>query len=209
MVDKMSIDRNAASASRIKEAAKQLFLDKGYDGTTMQAIADAAKVNKMLLHYYFQNKDNLFLLIFDEELSELTDFLATVWQMDDCTLLEQLDNWIDSLAAFVARNPQLPLFLITEMTRNPDLINKLFTDFRMPPQILGPRDIESEPMSDMPVRVQLVGTVYSLLFFPALSAPLSKRLLDVDSSILEKLKASHVRLAKDLARRMLNGSTFP
>ena len=59
---------NDSTALRIKESAKTTFLEKGYDGTTMQAIADGARVNKALVHYYFRSKDRLFLQIIKEEL---------------------------------------------------------------------------------------------------------------------------------------------
>jgi TetR/AcrR family transcriptional regulator len=129
-------NRDESRASRIKEAAKKLFIDKGYDGTTMQAIADSSAVNKALLHYYFQSKDKLFLLIFREELAELSDFLATIWQESGKSLRERLEDWIDSQTAFLARVPRLPLFIITEMTRNPELIKELLAEFLPPPHLL-------------------------------------------------------------------------
>jgi len=43
---------------KILEAAKAVFIEKGKDGTTMQAIADKAEINKALLHYYFRIKIN-------------------------------------------------------------------------------------------------------------------------------------------------------
>ncbi|MFW7380620.1 MAG: TetR/AcrR family transcriptional regulator [Oligoflexus sp.] len=45
---------------RILKVARQNFIAKGLKGARMQEIADQAKVNKAMLHYYFQNKDNLY-----------------------------------------------------------------------------------------------------------------------------------------------------
>ena len=59
------------TARRIKEAARDVFLAKGYDGATMKAIADRSQVNKALLHYYYRGKNNLFLLVFEEEFKRL------------------------------------------------------------------------------------------------------------------------------------------
>lgn len=44
---------------RILEAAKQLFLEKGFDGASMSAIAKSAGVNKALLFHHFGDKANL------------------------------------------------------------------------------------------------------------------------------------------------------
>ena len=51
---------NASAEDRIKEAAKKVFVQKGYAGARMQDIANEAKINKALLHYYFRSKDQLF-----------------------------------------------------------------------------------------------------------------------------------------------------
>ena len=50
----------------ILDAAKKVFLDKGFDGARMQQIADEARINKALLHYYFRSKDKLFDAIFED-----------------------------------------------------------------------------------------------------------------------------------------------
>ena len=36
----------------ILEAAEKVFIEKGFDGARMQEIANKAKINKALLHYY-------------------------------------------------------------------------------------------------------------------------------------------------------------
>lgn len=48
--------------------------------------------------------------------------------------------------------------------------------------------------------------VFSLLFFPAVAAPMIQHLLGVDSPILGELMASQARLAKDLVRRRLDSA---
>jgi TetR/AcrR family transcriptional regulator len=198
-------------AARIREAAKQLFLDKGYDGTTMQAIADAAEVNKALLHYYFESKDKLFLLIFREELAELSDSLASIWREGEKPLLERLEDWVDSQTAFLARAPHLPLFIISEMSRNPELIKALLDEFLPPANLLRSfgGSAASPAESGLPILVELVGTLYSLIFFPAVAAPMIRHLLGVESPILDELMASQARLAKEIVRRRLGGPPSP
>lgn len=49
---------------RIFEAALQAFARKGKDGARMQEIADAAQINKAMLHYYFRSKDKLYAAVF-------------------------------------------------------------------------------------------------------------------------------------------------
>jgi len=57
----------------ILQAALQVFIEKGRDGARMQEIADNAGVNKMFLHYYFRNKDTLFLEVVKKIVTDLYD----------------------------------------------------------------------------------------------------------------------------------------
>lgn len=198
------------TARRIKEAAKRLFMEKGYDGTTMQAIADASKVNKALLHYYFEGKDRLFLLIFREELSELSASMASLWENEQEPSPERLEAWIDSLIAFRERSPGLALFIIAEMTRNPELIKELLTEFLPTALLHQVSGTESQPAAgELPIMVELVGMVYSLIFFPALAAPMIQHLLGVETPLIDKLMASQARLAKELVRRRMDRGQSP
>ena len=45
---------------RIREAARELFIAKGFDDATTREIAQTAGVNLALIHYYFGNKRALF-----------------------------------------------------------------------------------------------------------------------------------------------------
>jgi AcrR family transcriptional regulator len=45
---------------RILKAATEEFIERGFDGARTQAIADRAKVNKAMLHYYYASKENMY-----------------------------------------------------------------------------------------------------------------------------------------------------
>jgi AcrR family transcriptional regulator len=51
---------NADTRSEIVEAAKAVFAEKGYDGTSLRAVARAARVDPALVHHYFDGKADLF-----------------------------------------------------------------------------------------------------------------------------------------------------
>src|SRR4051812_14562585 len=50
---------------RIAEAAQQLFLAKGYDGTTLDAVAVEAGISRRTFFSYFKSKDEI--LVFWQE----------------------------------------------------------------------------------------------------------------------------------------------
>ncbi|MFD2261413.1 TetR/AcrR family transcriptional regulator [Lacibacterium aquatile] len=56
----------AAKRTKILDAAWKVFKRLGYDGASMNDIADAAKVSKPTLYVYFESKEGLFAAMVDE-----------------------------------------------------------------------------------------------------------------------------------------------
>lgn len=52
--------KSKAKRHAILAAASELFLDRGVQGTSMDAVADMAKVSKQTVYTHFNNKDDLF-----------------------------------------------------------------------------------------------------------------------------------------------------
>lgn len=63
---------------RILELATGLFVAQGYDGVSMREIAEACRLSKAGLYYHFKDKEDLFLAILDENLSELEALLIII-----------------------------------------------------------------------------------------------------------------------------------
>ncbi|MFD9626641.1 TetR/AcrR family transcriptional regulator [Peribacillus muralis] len=56
---KMTNDNNV-TRDQILQTAAQLFMTYGYDGVSMEQVADASNVTKASVYYYFKNKATLF-----------------------------------------------------------------------------------------------------------------------------------------------------
>ena len=69
----MSADGASGNRKAILKAAEQLFAEKGFDATSVNSIAKAASVNKAMIYYYFQNKDDLILSLFTDMLAEMEE----------------------------------------------------------------------------------------------------------------------------------------
>lgn len=61
----------AETQRRLKEAAVAEFAAHGLDGTTVDAIAERAAVNKERLYHYFGNKERLFAIVLEDELDRI------------------------------------------------------------------------------------------------------------------------------------------
>lgn len=119
---------SVSAQERIKLAARQVFIEKGYDRTTSRDIAQAAGINLALTNYYFRSKEKLFKLIFEEMYQ--THFAAMRQHLNQelPTLQQHIEQVIDAEFASMQQSPGVAAFLIHEMHRNPTL----FTPGQLP-----------------------------------------------------------------------------
>jgi len=64
-------ERMPDTRERILEAARTAFSEKGFDGVSVEEIAQCAGVRKALIYYYFPSKEILFEEIWNNALEEL------------------------------------------------------------------------------------------------------------------------------------------
>jgi TetR/AcrR family transcriptional regulator len=175
---------------KILLSAREVFLSKGMDGTRMQEIADNAGINKALLHYYFGNKESLFKAVFNQALSEIMPSLFGVMSSDR-PLLEKIPAFFSMHMGFVHQNQKLPLFVITELTRNPDLIINGFKD-------LYQYDLFNKFTKDLNVSIakgeikpiepiQLIVNLISLSIFPFIAKPVLMGIFNLNEVQYNKL----------------------
>ena len=115
-----------STEQKILEIAKKVFIQKGLDGTRLEEIAIEAGINKALLHYYFRSKEKLFERIFDEMSSKLIPDFSLIIESQR-PIEEKIELFVHHYIDFVSKSPQLPLFLITEVNRNPQRIKELLS----------------------------------------------------------------------------------
>lgn len=75
---------------KIMEAARVLFADHGYEGTSVREIAKAAEVNVASVNYYFSSKENLFLEILRAGYVECAQEMRTLLEKNKGDLEETM-----------------------------------------------------------------------------------------------------------------------
>jgi TetR/AcrR family transcriptional regulator len=108
----------------IFRAASEIFEEKGYAAARMQEIADRAGINKALLHYYFTTKEQLFMAVFQVLLKKMFDKIVSIFA-EDISFREKIRRFLDEHIEFLIKNPNLPIFLLNEVSRNPSLADGL------------------------------------------------------------------------------------
>ena len=108
---------------KIINVAKKLFIENGYNGTTVRGIAIEAGVNLALLNYHFKSKDGLFTVAIEKILVKLTPPLHKILE-SDMLLYDKIRKYIDSYIDLLVTNPNLVLFVLNIVSKCPErLIN--------------------------------------------------------------------------------------
>ncbi|MFK5974290.1 MAG: TetR/AcrR family transcriptional regulator, partial [Flavobacteriaceae bacterium] len=116
--------KDTNTENRILTAAKNVFQRKGMDGSRMQEIANEAGINKAMLHYYYRSKQLLFEAVFKNAFSLLAPQLNAILN-DDSSIEEKIKNFTHNYITFILKHPYLPNFIIQELNRNPEFIEKI------------------------------------------------------------------------------------
>ena len=99
---------------RIKDAARELFIEKGFDDTMTREIAIRAGVGLGTIFIYAANKRDLLFLIVNDELENITRE-AAVSVSEKASLLENLLDVSRRHYEFFARQPALSRLVLREM----------------------------------------------------------------------------------------------
>jgi AcrR family transcriptional regulator len=100
---------------RIKVAARELFIAKGFDDTTTREIAQRAGVGIGTVFIYADNKRDLLFLVANDELAETT-IKAEQGVSDQASCLENLLTIFRHHYEFVGHQPELSRLMLREMT---------------------------------------------------------------------------------------------
>jgi AcrR family transcriptional regulator len=72
----LRIERGKATRERLLVAGRELFGARGYDGTSIEAILEAAGVARGALYHHFPTKEALFEAVLDRFIAEITATVA-------------------------------------------------------------------------------------------------------------------------------------
>lgn len=179
----------------ILQTARKIFIQKGLAGARMQDIADQAGFNKALVHYYFTSKEKLFDLVFEQEMSNLFSNLVDIMSAD-LPLFKKIENIVSLDIDRLTQFPGLPIFVLNEMSRNPDVILKRVKKIPVQKVMDGfQKQINSEIKKGTIKKMtadQLFINIQSLCIFPFIARPMIKGLLQLDDktylAMIEKRK---------------------
>ena len=167
MAKKIKTDTDTTE-EKIKEAARKVFMKKGYAATRTRDIAEEAGINLALLNYYFRSKEKLFNQVMKEKMQQFFGVLLPVLS-DPSTKLEIkieliVSNYIDTLT----EHPDLPLFVLSEM-KDADHLTDILPVEKLTPRVSFIKQLQEKRPDIHPVHFLM--NILGMTVFPFIARP--------------------------------------
>ncbi len=158
---------------KIVEAAKSVFILKGFDGARMQEIANEADINKALLHYYFRSKDKLFKRVFHDIFSQSVSGVASLVENAD-SFEKLISSFVEYYVKMLKARPYLPNFILHELNRNPEIVVDLIKDSGIEKDKMMQLIIQESGRTDIRELnpIHIIVNVLAMSIFPFVAAPI-------------------------------------
>lgn len=119
------IEKELTTEEKILLSASKVFTEKGFAGTRTRDIAEEAGINLALLNYYFRSKEKLFEQVMKVKMVLLFGQIVPILTNEKTNLEEKIDLVSNKYFEILSKNPNLPLFVLSEMQKKNSNITKI------------------------------------------------------------------------------------
>jgi AcrR family transcriptional regulator len=182
---------SSSTEHKIFEAARDVFQSKGLEGARMQEIADKAEINKSMLHYYYRSKEKLFEKVYELSIIRLMPQVASLLN-EEMPLDVKLRKFSTKYLELIKANPDIPLFVIHEMNKNPGRLKKFIAKEigkRVQPFLQQIREEREKGHTVNLPPEQIFVNIMAMMVFPFLGRPVLQVILNMDEEAFSQFIA--------------------
>ncbi|EHQ89650.1 TetR/AcrR family transcriptional regulator [Desulfosporosinus youngiae] len=123
----MSSKESLSTVEKILQAAEELFAERGFDGTSVNLIAEKADVNKAMIYYHFKDKNDLINSMFERILREAEHYLKRAFaaHSDSGIEVSHLDR-IEEELNFLSKRKRIISVMMMEALKGDEKDNYFF-----------------------------------------------------------------------------------
>lgn len=165
--------------NKIINAARAVFIEKGYAETSMSEIAARVGINRPTLHYYFRTKEKMFQAVFSGIVSSVIPKVFEALMQREKTISERIENIIDAYYALFLENPHLPMFMLRELNRDSELLINTIKELQVVESAHNAinslqNEMDEGKLNQVPLQF-IFYNFYSLLVMPYLTLDISDK----------------------------------
>ena len=190
---------------KIRDAAKSLFLKKGYSATTTRDIAQESQINLALLNYYFTSKRRLFEIIMFETLYDFLNKMVEVYNDEETTIREKIELASSIYIDMIIAEPLLPTFILNELKNNPTNFLKMPTaKVIMKSQLISQyNDGVKKGIYKKVDSIHFITNILSLIVFPFICSPIIMKMEKLNKTDFNKMMNQRKKLIPEWIIQMI------
>jgi len=179
----------ASTRDRILEVATDLFIERGYEGTSLREIAEQVGVTKAALYYHFSSKEDLVRAL----LQPMDEMQATILaEVAERPTLEQWAGYLEVLIRWFVENSRT--FRLLE--RNHELFDAMHEDGSQHLQMHARVDaIVADPSRPVEERIRMIAALGAALALGGLGGDI---IAESDPDVLVAVLTDSVHRVLDL-----------
>ena len=190
---------------KIRDAAKSLFLKKGYSATTTRDIAQESQINLAKLNYYFTSKRRLFEIIMFETLYDFLNKMVEVYNDEETTIREKIELASSKYIDMIIAEPLLPTFILNELKNNPTNFLKMPTaKVIMKSQLISQyNDGVKKGIYKKVDSIHFITNILSLIVFPFICSPIIMKMEKLNKTDFNKMMNQRKKLIPEWIIQMI------
>ena len=190
---------------KIRDAAKSLFLKKGYSATTTRDIAQESQINLALLNYYFTSKRRLFEIIMFETLYDFLNKMVEVYNDEETTIREKIELASSKYIDMIIAEPLLPTFILNELKNNPTNFLKMPTaKVIMKSRLISQyNDGVKKGIYKKVDSIHFITNILSLIVFPFICSPIIMKMEKLNKTDFNKMMNQRKKLIPEWIIQMI------
>jgi len=201
------MEKDTKTGCKILDAARRVFVAKGFNGCSSREIANEAGMNVALVNYHFKSKENLFDIVVSSVLQEFSLSIFEVFK-SEMSLINKTRTLIEKEYEFLSKHPDVPAFIIGELSKKDKTFFDClqFTDAFQEANILA--QIKAAQDSGEMIKIDFVNImllVMSNCHFPFMAKPMIQTIHPIDDNHYQ----DYLKIHKQYVTEMVINYLFP
>lgn len=191
---------------KIKEAARKIFQEKGFEGAKTRDIAKEAGINLALLNYYFRSKKLLFDLIMMEAMQGFFQVVFTVLNNKSSSFDEKIEGFVETYITMLKKNPEAPLFILSCIKSNQQEFQKKFPMLQMVGELEFYKQFQELAKQGKIKSIHpshFLMNLASMVVFPFVASPMLKMVMQMPTTEFNAIMDERRRLVPVWIKDML------
>ena len=201
------MESTLSTEEKIKQAARNVFHQKGFAGTKTRDIAEEAGINLALLNYYFRSKQKLFEIIMLETMKGFMQTIADSFNDPSTSLQEKVQVVVNKYIDLLLEEPEIPLFILSEIRQSgSDLVHKMgMKDIIMNSLMIRQyKDHMVQTKREMTHPLQFFMSLLGMTVFPFIAQPMITVIGDLNKEQFQALMEERREIIPKTVMSMLD-----